>query len=140
MILAFYRIQWPDYPRRTSFMPTLIAAPTQVTAAGNKPKIIQEFVGRVNTKTDAASIARMKSPGGWVEPGQTPEFDEYTVVLAGMLRVTTREGTLDVRAGQAVITHRGERVQYSTPEADGAEYIAVCLPAFSPANVHRDNG
>lgn len=121
-------------------MPTLIAAPTQVTAAGNKPKIIQEFVGRVNTKTEAASIARMKSPGGWVEPGQTPEFDEYTLVLAGMLRVKSRDGTLDVRAGQAVITHSGQWVQYSTPEAEGAEYIAVCLPAFSPANVHRDNG
>lgn len=121
-------------------MPTFIPAPTQVAAAGNKPKIIQEFVGRVNTKTDSASIARMKSPGGWVEPGQTPEFDEYTLVLAGMLRVTHREGTLDVRAGQAVMTHSGEWVQYGTPEADGAEYIAVCLPAFSPANVHRDNG
>ena len=121
-------------------MPTFIAAPTQVTAAGNKPKIIQEFVGRVNSKTEAASIARMKSPGGWVEPGQTPEFDEYTLVLAGMLRVTSRDGTLDVRAGQAVITQRGEWVQYGTPEAEGAEYIAVCLPAFSPANVHRDNG
>ncbi len=119
-------------------MPTFIAAPTQVTAAGNKPKIIQEFVGRVNTKTESASIARMKSPGGWIEPGQTPEFDEYTLVLAGMLRVTTRDGVLDVRGGQAIITHRGEWVQYSTPEADGAEYIAVCLPAFSPENVHRD--
>ena len=121
-------------------MPTFISAPTQVTAAGNKPKIIQEFVGRVNTKTEAASIARMKSPGGWVEPGQTPEFDEYTLVLAGMLRLKSRDGTLDVRAGQAVITHSGEWVQYSTPEPEGAEYIAVCLPAFSPANVHRDNG
>ncbi len=121
-------------------MPTFIHAPTQVTAAGNKPKIIQEFVGRVNTKTEAVSVARMKSPGGWVEPGQTPEFDEYTLVLAGMLRVATRESAFDVRAGQAIITHRGEWVQYSTPESDGAEYIAVCLPAFSPANVHRDNG
>jgi mannose-6-phosphate isomerase-like protein (cupin superfamily) len=121
-------------------MPTFIPAPTQVTAAGNKPKIIQEFVGTVNTKTEAASVARMKSPGGWVEPGQTPEFDEYTLVLAGMLRVNSRDGTLDVRAGQAIITHRGQWVQYSTPEAEGAEYIAVCLPAFSPANVHRDNG
>lgn len=119
-------------------MPTLIATYTQITAAGNKPKIIQEFVGRVNSKTEAASIARMKSPGGWVEPGQTPEFDEYTVVLAGLLRVKHHHGLVDVRAGQAVITHRGEWVQYSTPEPDGAEYIAVCLPAFSPNIVHRD--
>ena len=119
-------------------MPTLIAAPTQITAAGNKPKIIQEFIGRVNSKTEAASIARMKSPGGWVEPGQTPEFDEYTVVLAGMLRVEHHDGKLDVRAGQAVITRQGEWVRYSTPEPDGAEYIAVCLPAFSPGTVHRD--
>jgi mannose-6-phosphate isomerase-like protein (cupin superfamily) len=130
----------PIILHRDHFMPTFIAAPTQVAAAGNKPKIIQEFVGRVNTKTEEASIARMKSPGGWVEPGQAPEFDEYTLVLAGMLRVNTRDGTIDVRAGQAVITHRGEWVQYSTPEAEGAEYIAVCLPAFSPATVHRDNG
>lgn len=119
-------------------MPTLIPNYTQITAAGNKPKIIHEYIGRVNSKTEATSIARMKSPGGWVEPGQTPEFDEYTVVLAGMLRVKHRDGTLDVRAGQAVITHRGEWVQYSTPAPDGAEYIAVCLPAFSPSTVHRD--
>lgn len=121
-------------------MPTLIANYTQITAAGNKPKIIHEYIGRVNSKTEAASIARMKSPGGWVEPGQTPEFDEYTVVLAGMLRVRHRDGTLDVRSGQAVITHRGEWVQYSTPEPEGAEYIAICLPAFSPDTVHRDDG
>ena len=120
-------------------MPTFIAAPTRITAAGNKPKIIQEFVGRVNSKTEAASIAHMKSPAGWVEPGQTPEFDEYTLVLAGMLRVQHGEGTRDVRAGQAVITHKGEWVKYSSPEAQGAEYIAVCLPAFSPATVHRDD-
>ncbi|HEY3965573.1 MAG TPA: cupin [Planctomycetaceae bacterium] len=119
-------------------MPTLIANYTQITAAGNKPKIIHEYVGRVNSKTDAASIAHMKSPAGWVEPGQTPEFDEYTVVLAGLLRVKHRDGVLDVRAGQAVITHRGEWVQYSTPEPEGAEYLAVCLPAFSPNTVHRD--
>jgi len=119
-------------------VPTLIAAPTQITAVGNKPKIIQEFIGRVNSKTDAASIAHMQSPGGWVEPGQTPEFDEYTVVLAGMLRVEYRDGKLDVRAGQAVITRKGEWVRYSTPEPGGAEYIAVCLPAFSPGTVHRD--
>lgn len=120
-------------------MPTFIPGPTQITAAGNKPKLIQEFVGRVNSQTSAASVARMISPGGWVEPGQTPEFDEYTVVLRGLLRVTHRDGMLDVRAGQAVITHAGEWVQYSTPEPDGAEYLAVCLPAFSPATVHRDN-
>jgi mannose-6-phosphate isomerase-like protein (cupin superfamily) len=119
-------------------MPTLIAAPTQITAAGNKPKIIQEFIGRVNSKTEAASIAHMKSPAGWVEPGQTPEFDEYTIVLAGMLCVEHRDGKIDVRAGQAVITRTGEWVRYSTPEPGGAEYIAVCLPAFSPGTVHRD--
>lgn len=119
-------------------MPQLIPAPTQIAAAGNKPKIIQEFVGYVNSKTAEVSIARMKSPGGWVEPGQTPEFDEYSVVLHGMLRVEHRDGTIDVRAGQAIITSRGEWVRYSTPEAEGAEYLAVCLPAFSPAIVHRD--
>jgi len=119
-------------------MPTFISSPTRITAAGNKPKIIQEFIGRVNSKTEVASIAHMKSPGGWIEPGQTPEFDEYTVVLAGMLRVEHRGGTLEIRAGQAVITHKKEWVKYSTPESEGAEYIAVCLPAFSPATVHRD--
>jgi ethanolamine utilization protein EutQ len=118
-------------------MPTLIAAPTRIEAAGNKPKIIQEFVGRVNSKTEAASVAHMTSPAGWVEPGQTPAFDEYTVVLKGMLRVTHKGGEIDVRAGQAVIAHAGEWVKYSTP--DGAEYIAICLPAFSPATVHRDS-
>jgi mannose-6-phosphate isomerase-like protein (cupin superfamily) len=119
-------------------MPTLISQPTVITSAGNKPKLIEEFVGRVNSRTEMASVAKMKSPAGWVEPGQTPEFDEFTVVLRGMLRVTSKSGTLDVRAGQAVIAHQGEWVQYSTPEADGAEYIAVCLPAFSPQTVHRD--
>jgi ethanolamine utilization protein EutQ len=119
-------------------MPTLIAAPTRVTAAGNKPKIIQEFIGRVNSKTSGVSVAHMRSPEGWVEPGQTPEFDEYTIVLAGVLHVEHKAGALDVRAGQAVITHKGEWVRYSTPGADGAEYIAVCLPAFSPETVHRD--
>jgi mannose-6-phosphate isomerase-like protein (cupin superfamily) len=119
-------------------MPTLIANPTVIQSAGNKPKRIEEFVGRVNTRTDAVSIAQMKSPPGWVEPGQKPEFDEFTVVLRGLLRVATKDGTLDVRAGQAVIAHRGEWVQYSTPEPGGAEYIAVCLPAFSPQTVHRD--
>ena len=119
-------------------MATLIEKPTVIAAAGNKPKIIEEFVGRVNSRTDAVSVARMKSPTGWIEPGQTPEFDEYTVVLRGMLRVTTRVGVTDVRAGQAVITPRGEWVQYSTPEEEGAEYVAICLPAFSPDSVHRD--
>ena len=119
-------------------MPKFIEAPTVITAAGNMPKRIEEFIGRVNSKTDAVSIARMKSPSGWVEPGQTPEFDEYTVVLRGMLRVTTRTGAIDVKEGQAVIAHRNEWVQYSTPGPDGAEYIAVCLPAFSPAMVHRE--
>ncbi len=119
-------------------MPTLISAPTVIQAAGNKPKVIEEFVGRVNSKTDAASIARMKSPPGWVEPGQTPQFDEYTVVLKGMLRAASRTGHVDVHAGQAVITQKGEWVQYSTPGPEGAEYIAVCLPAFSPDSVHRD--
>jgi len=116
----------------------VIQHPSIIEAAGNKPKIIEEFIGRVNSKTDALSIARMTSPSGWVEPGQQPEFDEYTLVLKGMLRVTTRDGAIDVAAGQAVIAHRGEWVQYSTPGAEGAEYIAVCLPAFSPQIVHRD--
>jgi len=118
-------------------LPTLIAQPTRIEAAGNKPKIIEEFIGRVNSKTSALSVARMQSPPGWQEPGQAPEFDEYTVVLKGLLRVTHKAGTLDVPAGQAVIAHAGEWVQYSTP--DGAEYIAICLPAFSPGTVHRDS-
>ena len=120
-------------------MPTLIAQPTVIAAAGNKPKKIEEFVGHVNSKTSDLSVAKMTSPSGWVEPGQTPEFDEYTIVLKGMLRVTSRSGAIDVRAGQAVIAHAGEWVQYSTPEPDGAEYVAICLPAFSPAAVHRDS-
>ena len=120
-------------------MPELIQAPTVVEAAGNKPKIIEEYVGRVNTGSGDVSVARMRSPGGWVEPGQRPEFDEYTVVLRGLLRVKTESETLDVRAGQAVVTRRGEWVQYSTPEEGGAEYVAVCLPAFSPETVHRDS-
>jgi mannose-6-phosphate isomerase-like protein (cupin superfamily) len=124
-------------PRRT-LMPTLIPKPTIIEAAGNKPKRIEEYVGRVNSSTAALSIARMKSPSGWVEPGQTPEFDEYTVVLKGSLRVISKDGVLDVAAGQAVITPRGEWVQYGTPGPEGAEYIAVCLPAFSPETVHRD--
>jgi mannose-6-phosphate isomerase-like protein (cupin superfamily) len=119
-------------------MPTHIKQPSVIEAAGNKPKRIEEFIGRVNSKTGGVSVARMKSPGGWVEPGQTPEFDEYTVVLNGSLRVTTSDGVIDVGAGEAVITHKGEWVQYSTPGAEGAEYIAVCLPAFSIDTVHRD--
>ena len=119
-------------------MPIHLPKPTIIEAAGNKPKRIEEYIGRVNSQTTALSIARMTSPSGWVEPGQTPEFDEYTVVLRGMLRVTARDASIDVRAGEAVITRAGEWVQYSTPEADGAEYMAVCLPAFSPETVHRD--
>ena len=119
-------------------MPKRIEAPTVITAAGNMPKKIEEFIGRVNSKTDSVSIARMKSPSGWAEPGQTPEFDEYTIVLRGLLRVATLTSVIDVKAGQAIITNRGEWVQYSTPGPDGAEYFAVCLPAFSPGAVHRD--
>ena len=119
-------------------MPTLIAGPTVVAAAGNKPKRIEEFAGRVNSGHAAVSVARMVSPGGWVEPGQRPEFEEITVVLRGTLRVEYDGGVLDVAAGQAVVTASGEWVRYSTPGADGAEYVAVCLPAFSPATVHRD--
>lgn len=119
-------------------MPRHIPKPTRIEAAGTPPKTIEEFVGRVNSATDAVSVARMVSPQGWSEPGQTPEFDEYTVVLKGCLRVEHRGGTLDVRAGEGVITSGGEWVRYSSPEAGGAEYIAVCLPAFSPATVHRD--
>ena len=119
-------------------MPTHIKGPSVVQAVGNKPKIIEEYIGRVNSKTGDVSVARMKSPSGWIEPKQTPEFDEYTIVLRGMLRVTHANGSLDVHAGEAVIAHRGEWVQYSTPGVDGAEYIAICLPAFSPDTVHRD--
>lgn len=117
-------------------MPTLIEQATRLEAAGTKPKTIAEYVGRVNSKTPGISIAHMRSPAGWSEPGQTPEFDEYSVVLKGALRVTHKDGTLDVREGQAIVAHRGEWVQYSTPK--GAEYVSVCLPAFSPQTVHRD--
>ena len=119
-------------------MPTLIPQPTRIQAAGNKPKIIDEYIGRVNSKTSSASVAHMRSPQGWLEPGQSPEFDEFTIVLKGTLRVEHKEGVLDVKAGQAVVAHAGEWVRYSTPEDDGAEYIAVCLPAFSMESVHRD--
>lgn len=118
-------------------MAKLIKAPTIIEAAGNKPKIIQEFIGRVNSHTSDLSIARMQSPQGWVEPGQTPEFDEYTIVLKGCLNVKTKSGIFEVKAGSAIIIEKGEWVQYSTP-IEGAEYIAVCLPAFSPDTVHRD--
>jgi mannose-6-phosphate isomerase-like protein (cupin superfamily) len=120
-------------------MPTLIGKPTRIEAAGNKPKLIDEYIGRVNSGQRDISIAHMRSPGGWLEPGQVPEFHEYTIVLKGMLRVTHKAGVLEVRAGQAVICQPGEWVQYSTPEPEGAEYIAVCLPAFSPDTVHRDS-
>jgi mannose-6-phosphate isomerase-like protein (cupin superfamily) len=117
----------------------IISAPTIIEAAGNKPKRIEEFIGRVNSGTEDVSLARMKSPGGWVEPGQTPEFDEYTVVLQGVLQVKTNENKLNVGPGEAIIINAGEWVQYSTPNPEGAEYIAVCLPAFSPDLVHRDD-
>ncbi len=115
-----------------------IERPTIIQSAGNKPKQIEEFVGRVNTGTESVSVARMKSPGGWVEPGQTPAFDEYTLVLKGVLQVKTKGETLAVNAGDAIIVTAGEWVQYSTPHPEGAEYIAVCLPAFSPEIVNRD--
>ena len=119
-------------------MPTLIAQPTVIQAAGNKPKRIEEFAGRVNSGHATLSVARMVSPEGWLEPGQRPEFEEVTVVLRGLVRVEYDGGVVEVRAGQAVVTHPGEWVRYSTPESGGAEYIAVCLPAFSPDTVHRD--
>ncbi|UCD25227.1 MAG: cupin domain-containing protein [Gemmatimonadota bacterium] len=119
-------------------MPIHIHSPSRVTAAGNKPKIIEEFVGLVNSDTSQVSVARMESPAGWIEPGQRPEFDEFTVVLKGTLRVTCEGGGFDVNAGEAVIVQRGDWVQYSTPGPEGAQYIAVCLPAFSPDLVHRD--
>ena len=124
-------------------MPTLIPQATRIQSAGNKPKLIDEYVGRVNTKTSAASVAHMRSPAGWTESGQTPEFDEFTIVLKGTLRVEYREPhgksvSLDVSAGQAVIAHAGEWIRYSTPNEAGAEYVAVCLPAFSMDTVHRD--
>jgi ethanolamine utilization protein EutQ (cupin superfamily) len=119
-------------------MPTLVAQPTRIRSAGNKHKMIDEYVGRVNSETPEVSIAHMRSPEGWEEPRQTPEFDDFTVVLKGLLRVHHQDGEMDVAAGQAVIAHRGEWVQYSTPEEGGAEYIAVCLPAFSLDSVHRD--
>jgi ethanolamine utilization protein EutQ (cupin superfamily) len=120
-------------------MPTLIAQPTRIRAAGNKPKIIDEHIGLVNTATSSVSAAHMRSPGGWMEPGQKPDFDEFTIVVRGMLRVEHEGGFMDVRAGQTVIAHKGEWVRYSTPTEEGAEYYAICVPAFSPALVHRDD-
>ena len=117
-------------------MPTLVHAPTRIPVPGNK--LIDEYIGHVNSSTGAVSVAHMRSPAGWIEPGQKPDFDEFTVVLRGLLRVEYRGGALDVRAGQAIVAHRGEWVRYSTPDPDGAEYIAVCLPAFTPAAAHRD--
>jgi len=125
-------------PGSPNLMPILISHPTRIQSAGNKPKLIDEYVGRVNTKTSAASVAHMRSPQGWLEPGQTPEFDEFTIVLKGLLRVEHKGGTLNVAAGQAVLARAGEWVRYSTPQEGGAEYIAVCLPAFSMETVHRD--
>jgi mannose-6-phosphate isomerase-like protein (cupin superfamily) len=120
-------------------MPTLIPKPTRIHAIGNKPIVIDEYVGRVNSQNDRVSIAYLKCPAGWIEPGQTPEFEEFTVVLKGTLRVAHRAGVIDVHEGQAVVTHPGEWVQYSTPEIEGAEYVAVCLPAFSMEMAHRDS-
>jgi len=120
-------------------MPRLITQATVIQAAGNKPKRIEEYAGRVNSGHAEVSVARMVSPGGWQEPGQRPEFQEITVVLRGVLRVDHAGGVMEVRAGQAVVTNAGEWVRYSTPEEDGAEYIAVCRPAFSPTTVHRDD-
>ncbi len=119
-------------------MPTLIPAPTTIPAAGTVPKVIDEYVGRVNSGTSSVSIAHMRSPAGWSEPRQTPEFDEFTVVLKGLLRVEHAGGTITVGAGQAIIAHKGEWVSYSSPEEGGAEYVAVCLPAFSPDLVGRE--
>jgi mannose-6-phosphate isomerase-like protein (cupin superfamily) len=120
-------------------MPHLIATPTRIAAAGNKPKLIDEYVGRVNSQTETLSIAHMRSPGGWEEPRQRPDFTEYTIVLKGMVQVEHDGGVIDVHAGQALIALPGERVSYRTPGAEGAEYIAVCLPAFSPGTVHRED-
>lgn len=118
--------------------PTFISAPIRVEGAGNKPKLIDEYIGRKNSNTSGVSVAHMRSPGGWLEPGQTPEFDEFTIVLKGLIRVEYIGGVIDVEAGQGVIAHKGQWVRYSTPKEEGAEYIAVCLPAFSIETVHRD--
>jgi ethanolamine utilization protein EutQ len=129
----------PENPeQRRPNMPTLIAKPTRIQSAGNKPKLIDEYIGRVNSQTTSASVGHMRSPAGWIEPGQTPAFDEFTVVLNGTLCVEHKSGNLEVTAGQAVIAYAGEWVRYSTPREGGAEYIAVCVPAFSMDTVHRD--
>jgi len=120
-------------------MPIKVETPTTIKSAGNKPKEIKEYIGRINSNTDEVSVAQMKSPAGWIEPGQTPEFNEYTIVLKGMLRVTTKNEIIDINEGEAVIARSGEWVQYSTPNLGGAEYIAVCCPGFSSETVHRDN-
>jgi ethanolamine utilization protein EutQ len=118
--------------------PTLIPQPTRIQATGNKPKVIDEYIGRVNSGTSGLSVAHMRSPGGWQEPGQTPEFDEFTVVVKGTLQVEYSGGSMDIAAGQAVIAHKGQWVRYSTPGPEGAEYFAICSPAFSTDSVHRD--
>lgn len=128
----------PGFTGERNMSVRLIANPSRVAAAGTKPKLIDEYIGRVNSETTGLSIAHMRSPGGWVEPGQTPDFDEYTVVLKGVLRVEHRGGSLEVAAGQAVFVPRGEWIRYSTPGQEGAEYIAVCTPAFTSETVHRD--
>jgi mannose-6-phosphate isomerase-like protein (cupin superfamily) len=122
----------------TGMEPVFIPKPTRIAAAGTKPKLIDEYVGRINSGTEGLSVAHMRSPGGWIEPGQTPDFDEYTVVLNGMLRVEYHGGSLDVHAGQAVVTPRGRWIRYSTPDASGAEYVAICSPAFTLDAAHRD--
>jgi ethanolamine utilization protein EutQ len=127
-------------PKPNNRSPILIAQPTRIQSAGNKPKLIDEYIGRVNSQTSAASVAHMRSPAGWLEPGQTPAFDEFTIVLKGILHVEHRNGSLEVAAGQGIIAHAGEWIRYSTPHEGGAEYIAVCLPAFSMETVHRDQG
>ena len=120
-------------------MPKHIQSATRIEAAGNKPKLIDEYIGRVNTKTDHVSVAHMRSPSGWVEPAQTPEFEEITLVLNGTLRVEHDGGSFEVNAGEAVVSSPGERIRYSTPGTDGAEYVAICMPAFAPSTVHRDD-
>ena len=129
----------PILKNKRNKMPIKVEKPTTIKSAGNKPKEIKEYIGRINSNTDEVSVARMKSPGGWIEPGQTPEFNEYTIVLKGMLRVKTKDEIIDINEGEAIITQVGEWVQYSTPTPEGAEYIAVCCPGFSPEAVHRDN-
>jgi mannose-6-phosphate isomerase-like protein (cupin superfamily) len=139
-IFCAHKVHWMHHTgSEVSSPPTLIEKPARVAAAGSKPKLIDEYIGRVNSDTQTLSLAHMRSPSGWTEPGQTPDFDEYTVVLKGMLLIEFQGGTLEVRAGQAVITRRGEWVRYSTPEPEGAEYIAVCSPAFTVDAAHRDS-